>query len=59
MAKKKKSHGNKGNSNAAKPVKKQSITIRLSPDVREKALAQPVSASAYIEKLIRGDKGKQ
>lgn len=57
MAKSKpKAHGNTGNTNAAKGVKKQSLTIRLSPEVKEKALAQPVSASVYIEKLIRGDK---
>lgn len=56
MAKKKRAHGNKGNDNAAKPIKKQSLTIRLSPEIKDKALKQPVSASVYIEKLILKDK---
>lgn len=49
-------HGNTGKRNAAKPVQKQSLTIRLPPDVRDRALAQPESASVYIERLIRADK---
>jgi hypothetical protein len=48
-------HGNVGNVNAAKPVKKQSLTIRLPPDIRCKALAQTESGSVYIERLIRND----
>jgi hypothetical protein len=51
-----KKHGNTGNTNAAKEVKKQSLTIRLSPDIKAKALAQPVTASAYIENLIKMDR---
>jgi hypothetical protein len=50
-----KKHGNTGNTNAAKEVKKQSLTIRLSPEIKAKALAQPVTASAYIESLIGSD----
>lgn len=52
---KKKPHGNTGKRNAAKPVQKQSLTIRLPPDIRDKALAQSESASVYIERLIRKD----
>lgn len=57
MTRKKKPHGNTGNTNAAKEVKKQSLTIRLSPEIKQKALSQPVTASAYIENLIQCDKG--
>jgi predicted ATP-dependent serine protease len=53
---KKNAHGNTGKRNAAKPVQKQSLTIRLPPEVRDKALARPESASVYIERLIRCDK---
>jgi hypothetical protein len=53
-----KKHGNTGNTIAAKEVKKQSLTIRLSPEIKAKALSQPVTASAYIEKLIKNDDGK-
>jgi hypothetical protein len=49
-------HGNTDKRNAAKPVQKQSLTIRLPPEIRNKALAQSESASVYIEKLIRADK---
>lgn len=52
---KKKPHGNSGRRNAAKPVQKQSLTIRLPPEIRGKAMAQPESASVYIERLIRAD----
>jgi hypothetical protein len=53
--KKKRAHGNTGNSNAAKLVQKQSLTIRLSPEAKEFALAYPGGASKYIESLIRED----
>lgn len=55
MKARKKVHGNIGNANAAKPVKKQSLTIRLPPEVKAWALAGPGGASAYIEMLIRSD----
>jgi hypothetical protein len=54
-----KKHGNTGNTNAAKEVKKQSLTIRLSPEIKAKALSQPESASAYIEGLIGSDTRKE
>ena len=50
-----KKHGNIGNANAAKEVKKQSLTIRLSPEIKAFTLACHGGASAYIERLIRAD----
>jgi hypothetical protein len=55
MTTKKKVHGNVKNQNAAKTVQKKSLTVRLPPEIRDRALAQTESASVYIERLIRAD----
>lgn len=53
----KKPHGNVGNRHASVPEPKRSLTIRLLPVDREKAMARPEGASEYIGRLIREDKG--